>query len=412
MLGNFLGIKEFSKKFQKVKGVTLLGVGPVTKNTIIAILQIASEYDFPVFLIASRNQVDKKEFGGGYLCGWDQKGFISGVEELIKTSSIFPKAIYFCRDHGGPWQRDKELNERIPHNYAIEIAKKSFLADLKAGFDLFHIDPTKNPFLKEEKEPLKIIINDTVELIAFIEEQRKKLNLPEVSYEVGTEDIKGGLTQPGYFSKFLTTLKKQLNERKLPLPDFIVGQTGTLVKFDTNTGFFNPDFAKELAKISYENGCFLKEHNADYLDEESLKMHPILGISAANVAPEFGVTEIKTILRLSYLVQEGEKFRSLLTKKVLSENKWQKWVPEHLKCISEDTFRKDPGIRNKVVTSCGHYYLEDPELKQNKDILFNAISIKTGIRPEREVIESIKRSIFKYICAFNLKDLNKKIPLE
>ena len=392
-----------------MKGVTLLGIGPVTKMTIMASLQVGAEYDFPVFLIASRNQVDKEELGGGYLSGWDQEGFLSGVKELAEQTASFPKVVYFCRDHGGPWQRDQELKEKIPHNEAMSLGKKSFLADLKAGFDLLHIDPTKNPFLREASDPIQIVIDDTVELITFLEEKRKGMNLPPVAYEVGTEDIQGGLTQSSRFQEFLTRLKKRLTAKGLPLPDFIVGQTGTLVKFDSNFGFFNPDFAKELATIALENNCFLKEHNTDYLDEESLKMHPVLGISSANVAPEFGVTETKSLIRLSYLVPEGERFRNLLAEKVFSEKRWQKWLPDHLKSAAEkDNFQNNPALRNKVTVSCGHYYLEDPEVKTAKDRFFRKL-FSEGFDPEREVLESIKSCIVKYVKAFNLKDLNKRV---
>ncbi|MDO9574178.1 MAG: class II D-tagatose-bisphosphate aldolase, non-catalytic subunit, partial [Candidatus Contubernalis sp.] len=148
MLGDFLPLREFLEKFQEIENVTLMGIGPVSTNTIIASLSAAAEYDFPLFLIASRNQVDKEELGGGYLSGWDQQGFVNGVKELAEMHGL-PRVVYFCRDHGGPWQRDKELNQKIPHEEAMNFGKTSFLADLKAGFDLLHIDPTKNPFLKE-----------------------------------------------------------------------------------------------------------------------------------------------------------------------------------------------------------------------------------------------------------------------
>ena len=408
MLGNFLPLREFLDRFQKIENVTLLGIGPVSTNTIIAALSAATEYDFPLFLIASRNQVDKKELGGGYLSGWDQQGFVNGVKELAQMHG-FPKAVYFCRDHGGPWQRDKELNQKIPHKEAMEFGKTSFLADLKAGFDLLHIDPTKNPFLEEAGDSLKTIIQDTVDLIASSEQERKRLNLPEVAYEVGTEDIRGGLTRSSRYREFLTTLKKRLTSENLPLPNFIVGQTGTLVKLDGNYGFFNPDVARELAGIARENGCFLKEHNTDYLDEETLKMHPVLGISSANVAPEFGVTETKSLLKLSYLVSSGAEFRRFLTGQVFSETRWQKWLPENLKNIATDDFRKDAGLTYKAVVSCGHYYLNQPEVLDLKGKFFREISAKSKIDPGQEVIDSIKKAILKYVDAFNLTGLNKEI---
>ena len=42
----------------------------------------------------------------------------------------------------------------------------------------------------------------------------------------------------------------------------------------------------------------MKEHNTDYLSNDSLKWHPKLGIHAANVAPEFGVEETKAFIQL------------------------------------------------------------------------------------------------------------------
>ena len=408
MLGNFLPLREFLEKFQKIENVTLLGIGPVSTNTIVAALSAATEYDFPLFLIASRNQVDKKELGGGYLSGWNQQGFVNGVRELAEMHG-FPKAVYFCRDHGGPWQRDKELNQKIPHKEAMAFGTASFLADLKAGFDLLHIDPTKNPFLKKDEESMAVIIQDTVDLIAASDQERKRLNLPEVAYEVGTEDIRGGLTQSSRYRKFLTTLKKKLAAENLPLPNFIVGQTGTLVKLDGNYGFFNPDVARELAGIARENGCFLKEHNTDYLDEETLKMHPVIGISSANVAPEFGVTETKSLLRLSYLAPSGEAFRKILTKQVFSETRWQKWLPENLKNTPTGDFRKDAGLAYKAVVSCGHYYLDQPEVLDLKEKFFREISAKGKIDPKKEVIESIKKAILKYVDAFNLTGLNRRM---
>ena len=59
-----------------------------------------------------------------------------------------------------------------------------------------------------------------------------------------------------------------------------------------------------------KNNVFLKEHNADYLSNEALSWHPRLGIHAANIAPEFGVTETRALLNiletnnLEYLAEE------------------------------------------------------------------------------------------------------------
>ncbi|MFH0795917.1 MAG: hypothetical protein V2A65_02545, partial [Candidatus Omnitrophota bacterium] len=157
-----------------------------------------------------------------------------------------------------------------------------------------------------------------------------------------------------------------------------------------------------------ENRAFLKEHNTDYLDEESLRMHPVLGISAANVAPEFGVAETKSLIRISYLTPSGDKFRHELEEKVFSETRWQKWLPENLKAVEPRAIRTNPALAYKVVTSCGHYYLDEPDVLTAKKSFFRVLK-KKKINPEREVIESIKKAMVKYVDAFNLKDLNKVI---
>lgn len=63
---------------------------------------------------------------------------------------------------------------------------------------------------------------------------------------------------------------------------------------------------KEIEKIiKYcKNEKFLiKEHNGDYLLDKTLREHPIIGINAINVAPEFGVVETRAIL--SYLSENN-----------------------------------------------------------------------------------------------------------
>ena len=66
---------------------TLLGVGPMSKTLLTAALSLAKERDFPLMLIASRNQVDSDEFGHGYVCGWDQDRFVKDVEAAAAGGS-------------------------------------------------------------------------------------------------------------------------------------------------------------------------------------------------------------------------------------------------------------------------------------------------------------------------------------
>ena len=42
----------------------------------------------------------------------------------------------------------------------------------------------------------------------------------------------------------------------------------------------------------------MKEHNADYLSNDSLSWHPKIGIHSTNVAPEYGVAETKSLINI------------------------------------------------------------------------------------------------------------------
>ena len=68
-----------------------------------------------------------------------------------------------------------------------------------------------------------------------------------------------------------------------------------------------------------------EEHNADYLSDEALYWHPRLGIHAANVAPEFGVSESKEFVKClesNSLNALSDQFLEL----AYSSKKWEKWM--------------------------------------------------------------------------------------
>ena len=64
------------------ESATLLGIGPMSKNCVQATLELSKDDDYPVMFIASRNQVDADELGGGYVNGWNQFNFAKEVEEV------------------------------------------------------------------------------------------------------------------------------------------------------------------------------------------------------------------------------------------------------------------------------------------------------------------------------------------
>ncbi len=185
--------------------------------------------------------------------------------------------------------------------------------------------------------PLEIVIRRTVEIMEYIERRRKEEGIEKIGYEVGAEKTAGGLTHFRAFEGFLKNLIQELNNRNLPKPDFIVGQTGTLIKIQKNVGGFDSDTAKKLVSVTQKYKVDFKKHNADFLDDDVLKLHPDLGITAANTGPEFSTVEIKAYLKLGDMEGEAIKqdrlkspsnFIPVLEKKVLESGRW--WQGMHL----------------------------------------------------------------------------------
>lgn len=408
-------IEEVVRKAYRTGGVTLIGIGPMSKNVVESCIELAKEKDFPLMFIASRNQVDLKKFGGGYACGWDQFEFVENIRRIADRNDY--SDYYICRDHGGPWQRDEERGQHLPLDEAMSRAKESYLADIQAGFDLLMIDPTKDPFVKGKVVDIDFVLEKTVELIDFCEQKRKELHLPAISYEVGTEETNGGLTDLGDYDNFLVRLNSELNARNLPNPLFAVGQTGTLVQSTRQAGVFDYVLADKLSTMAVRHGAYLKEHNADYLTETSLLEHIPARVTAANVAPEFGTMETRAYVILdeieSSLLQNGvidkpSGFRTILLEEAIKTNRWRKWVTNEKASATYEEVMRDEELSREVLDIAGHYSLNKKRVQEGRDKLYHNLK-KAGIEGNGFVKEYIKSAIMKYVRCFNMGGLGKKI---
>ena len=63
-------IEKKIQSFYRNRKCTLLGVGPMSKNCVDATVELANHHEVPIFLIASRRQIDSTQFGGGYVNNW------------------------------------------------------------------------------------------------------------------------------------------------------------------------------------------------------------------------------------------------------------------------------------------------------------------------------------------------------
>ena len=376
-------LKHNLKNFNKKK--TLLAIGPVTKNTIIASSNIAKKKKIPLMLIASRRQIETKKLNSGYVENLTTEKYSSLITDLGKERLIL------CRDHGGPYQGiDEKLFKK---KTAMNRAKISLKADIDSNFKILHIDTSIQPNNKILTE--KTIIEDTVELIDFAFNYSKK-KTKKIFFEIGTEEpscFTGGSKQ---LNDLLIKIFQNLKKKKLPLPLFCVLQTGTRVKEFKNIGDLNnlnllkKSFKKirEISKICIRNNVNLKQHNTDYLSSKVLKKMSTLGVSAANVAPEFGHVEslcLYNLLKENNLNQYSEKFLEIS----YNSNKWKKWL----------TTKSNLTDIEKALIS-GHYIFAD------KDFLNLKRKIKKDLDPKVNLdtflISQIEKRIIFYLECFKM----------
>jgi hypothetical protein len=115
---NFEDIKK------QCKNKTLFCVGPVSRITTEAAVNVANFADVPIVLIPSRRQVECKTVGESYV--YETFEFSKVVKELDTGNKII-----LARDHGGPFQGTTVHNSLV---IEMENAKSSYLFDIKAGF--------------------------------------------------------------------------------------------------------------------------------------------------------------------------------------------------------------------------------------------------------------------------------------
>ena len=78
-------------------------------------------------------------------------------------------------------QRDKERADHLPEDEAMAIAKESYKEDILNGFDLLHIDPTKDPDEYCKVVDIDVVFNRTIELIEYCEQVRKEYGVLSIS---------------------------------------------------------------------------------------------------------------------------------------------------------------------------------------------------------------------------------------
>ena len=380
-------IQQRLKNYRKNRNCTLLGVGPMSKNCIDATIELANEYCTPLMLIASRRQIDSEQFGGGYVENWTTEQFADYVR--YKDTQ---KNIILARDHGGPWQNELEISNKLNLNDAMQSAKESYRADIDAGFQMLHIDPSVDIHANPNIDQVLERVYELYEFCWTYSQQKKQ----DVIFEIGTEEQNGSNNTQEELEYTLECMRKFCKSNKLPYPSFIVIQSGTRVMEMRNVGSFDSPIrvANELPpeiqiprmiSICNHYKIFMKEHNADYLSTDSLKWQPRLGIHAANIAPEFGVAESKAFIDLMENSNQNILLEEFLRISYDSK-KWEKWMINATSASDKD----------KAIIS-GHYIFSTAEcLELKNQARFHIKDLDTQLK------NKVKESVFRYMKAFNL----------
>ena len=294
------------------------------------------ENNYPLMIIASRNQVD---YVTGYVCT---------TAELAEQVKPFKNPnLLLCRDHCGPYFSD--LDRGLSIEDAMDRCMKTISADIAAGFDLIHIDVSR-------------IKDNQLFYAKQLIEYALSLN-PAIKLEFGSEDntgidINSSLARIDIQLGFLNPYKDNVV--------FFVTQTGSLTK-DGQVGTFDVERNKAIGEQIRGAGFMFKEHNADYFSEEDIQKRIDAGIDSLNIAPQLG--KVQTDLLKEFApVDLWATFADL----VYNQKYWQRWVPE--------------GVTDKdiAVSVSGHYLFHS---QTYKDITANIDYDKFKLQLDKKITD-------------------------
>jgi len=368
-----------------MKNTTSLCIGPVSKNCVDAVLEITDELNVPITLVLSRNQIEAKKLGHGYVNNWTTEEFSKYISNKSSNQNII-----LARDHGGPWQNDSEKNKRISYEEALENAKESFISDIDSGFETFHIDPTIDLFSElsiDEK------VKRACELCKFCNDEAK-IRDQKAQFEISLWEDGASEDNNIHIDSAIAKISDYFKKNSIETPLFLAIPTGNKVVNSENTGLMKTITAEaeiylKLSKTIQTCKKFnvkTKVHGTDYLPDESLQWFPKLGIDAANVAPEFGTIESKAlldILNVNELYELQKEFLEIS----YSSKKWTKWIS------NDHALGKD-----ELSILAGHYIFPTDEFRDLK------AEIEKNLDDDLDgyLKKSIKENIIRYLKNFNI----------
>lgn len=398
-------LKRFDE-LEKETGIrrTLLAACPNSIAVIKEALLSAKRCNAPVKFAATLNQVDRD---GGYT-GFTAKEFVNTIREEAGMIN-FTGPVIIAIDHGGPWLKDRHRLENLSYNETMAEVKNSFEKAMDAGFDMIHVDPTIDITLPPEVSiNIDIVAQRTLELIVHCENYRKKKRYERIAYEVGTEEVHGGLADMKIFNRFLVLLQEGLKKEKLMdvWPCFVVGKVGT----DLHTTLFDATVASQLTEAARPYGTKIKGHYSDNVDNP--EDYPRSGMGAANVGPEFTEREYDGLMELvsieNSLFEAGKisnpsRMKDRLWEAVIASGRWKKWVHENES--KENFWSLKPERQQWLIKTGCRYIWENLEVLAARALLYKNMEIN-HYKPEIIVQTRIGQAMDRYFHRFNLVNVN------
>jgi len=310
-------------------------IGPMSKNIVDTIIEFCEETNNSIGFIPSRRQI---EYNGGYVNNWKTSEFCEYVKS--KTNKIILQ-----RDHSGPEQGQCSDDGYI-----------SLMDDCKY-FNLIHIDPWK-------KYPaFNLGVQETIKMIEFCYE----IN-PNIQYEVGTEEAIRRF-EPYELADLMYCLQERLSPEIFKQIKYLVIQSGTSLKGNTQTGHYDNQRLIEMIGVVKKYNLLSKEHNGDYIDISTINEKFNFGLDCINIAPEFGLIETKTYLANIKNSSIFEKYWQIC----YDSKKWVKWVDSNF-----DPYKN----KKELIEICGHYVLSNERfiIEVKSDMVDIDFEIKKNIK--------------------------------
>jgi tagatose-1,6-bisphosphate aldolase non-catalytic subunit AgaZ/GatZ len=401
-------ILEKIRQLEEQEGIrrTLFAACPNSLAAIRSAIRSAKRCNAPIKFAATLNQVDTD---GGYT-GLTQEELVKTVHQEARNIN-FNGPVIVAIDHGGPWLKDLHKKEKWSYQETMEAVKHSFEKAIDAGYDMIHVDPTIDINLAPNQTiDIDVVVERTVELIEHAERYRKENDYPRIAYEVGTEEVHGGLADVGVFNHFMEQLKQGLKQKKVDVwPVFVVGKVGT----DLHTTLFDPEMARTLTDISWSYGSVIKGHYTDNV--KNPEDYPASGMGAANIGPEFTEREYEGLMEMVRLearyhyqgwVPKLSGMKDVLWNAVIDSGRWKKWLQPGEQ--EEDFYANAPERQKWFIKTGCRYIWQKPDVLAARGQLFTNLS-NIGVDPDAILDAHIENAMDKYFYRFNLINLNDRL---